>query len=80
MPDNSKPQLLHVKILVVPLEFVEDNKTGFILEANPEVIARKLDWLYYNKNDAKALGNNGLLVYRDKNISWDNVVQKLLED
>ena len=29
---------------------------------------------------AKELGQNGLEVYRDKNISWDNVVTKLLGD
>ena len=63
-----------------PLEFVEDEITGFIIEPNPEIIAQKLDWLYYNKNIAYKLGQKGLEVYKNKNISWDNVVHKLLED
>lgn len=63
-----------------PLEFIEDEQTGFIIEPNPEIIAQKLDWLYYNKNRASELGQRGLEVYKNKDISWDNVVHKLLED
>lgn len=61
-----------------PLEFVEDNKTGFILESDPKIIAKKIDWLYYNSDEAIKLGENGLTNYKDKNISWDNVVKTLL--
>ncbi len=61
-----------------PLEFVEDEKTGFILNPDPKDIAKKIDWLYLNKNEAKRLGENALIHYKNKNITWDNVVNKLL--
>ncbi len=63
-----------------PLEFVEDKVTGFITEPDPKQVAQKIDWLYNNQQKAKELGKNGLQSYRDKNISWENVVQKLLEN
>ncbi len=63
-----------------PLEFVVDNETGFIVEPDPKVVAQKIDWLYDNQQKAKELGENGLKSYHNKNISWDNVVQKLLEN
>jgi len=61
-----------------PLEFVENEKTGFVVDSDPKEIAKKIDWLYLNKNEAKKLGENGLRSYKNKNISWDNVVKKLL--
>ena len=62
------------------LEFVVDQETGSIVEPEPKQIAEKIDWLYENQQKAKKLGQNGLKAYRDKNISWDNVVAKLLGD
>lgn len=61
-----------------PLEFVLNDETGFILEANPKEIAKKLDWLYLNKDLAKEMGNKALKHYKSKNISWANVVNKIL--
>ena len=61
-----------------PLEFVEDKKTGFILKNDPKAIAKKIDWLYLNKKEAKKLGQNALQSYKNKNITWDSVVKKLL--
>jgi glycosyltransferase involved in cell wall biosynthesis len=63
-----------------PLEFVVDQETGSIVEPDPKQIAEKIDWLYGNRQKAKELGQNGLEAYRDKNISWDNVVTTLLGD
>ncbi len=63
-----------------PLEFVVDNETGFVLEPDPRQIAQIIDWLYDNQHKAKELGLNGLQVYCDLNISWDNVVTRLLEN
>ena len=63
-----------------PLEFVVDQKTGFIVEPEPEQIAEKMDWLYENPQKAKEFGQNGREAYRGKNISWDNVVVTLLGD
>jgi len=61
-----------------PLEFVKDKETGFIIEQNPKELAEKIDWLYYNKQKAKEMGKSGLYVYKNKNISWNNVVNTLL--
>lgn len=62
------------------LEFVYDGLNGFIVLPDPKVIAQKIDYLYYNKNRAKKMGQNSLEVYRQKNISWDNVIGNLLGD
>lgn len=61
-----------------PLEFVMDNETGFIVDANPESIAEKIDWLYWNKRLAKQMGMAGRERYLDMGISWDNVIGHLL--
>ena len=61
-----------------PLEFVVDKESGFIVEPDPRMIAQKIDWLYENQQKAKEFGENGLQNYKEKNISWDNVVRKLL--
>ncbi len=61
-----------------PLEFIEDGGSGFIAEPHPEALAEKIDLLYRNKNKAKEMGKYALESYRKKNISWDNVVNRLL--
>ncbi len=61
-----------------PLEFVLDHETGFIVEPDPKAIARKIDFLYYNKQKAREMGRQGKAAYSAKNISWDNVVETLL--
>lgn len=61
-----------------PLEFIQHEENGFILEPEAEQIAEVLDRLYLNKNKAKMMGEAGLERYRLSNINWDNVVEKLL--
>jgi len=60
------------------LEFVYDGLNGFVVAPDPQAIAQKIDYLYHNKNRAKQMGKNALEVYQQKNISWDNVIEKLL--
>ncbi len=62
------------------LEFVEDNYTGFITNPNPKELAQKIDWLYFNREKAKEMGKMGKELYLSKNISWEKVVKKLLEN
>ena len=62
------------------LEFIEDNYSGFITEPSPEDIAQKLDWFYENKSQTIEMGKNAKEAYLSKNISWNNVVQKLLQN
>ena len=61
-----------------PLEFVVDHESGFIVEPDPQKIAKKIDWLYERQHKAKEMGAKGLQHYKSKNISWDNVVHSLL--
>jgi glycosyltransferase involved in cell wall biosynthesis len=61
-----------------PLEFVRDQETGLIVEPNARSMAAALDSLWKNRTDAKSWGENGLDLYREMNISWKHVVQKLL--
>ncbi|MHB1646929.1 MAG: glycosyltransferase family 4 protein [bacterium] len=61
-----------------PLEFIEDKESGFIVKPEPEALAEKIDWLYYNKNKAKEMGKYAFESYKKKNINWDNVVSSLL--
>lgn len=57
------------------LEFVSHNENGLICSHNPKDIAEKINRLYENKENSKRLGLNGY--DRVKNITWDNVIDKL---
>ena len=61
-----------------PLEFVTDNYNGYVIEADAKEVAKKLDYLYENKDEAKRLGENGYKSLREKNINWDYVINSLL--
>jgi glycosyltransferase involved in cell wall biosynthesis len=61
-----------------PLEFINHNENGFVLDPDPEQIAEVLDKLYNDRALAKAMGMEGRDRYFKKNISWSNVVEKLL--
>jgi glycosyltransferase involved in cell wall biosynthesis len=61
-----------------PLEFVEHQVTGFVLDPNPQVIAKAIDQLYYDKQKSKSMGQAGYQKYLSANISWDNVIETLL--
>ncbi|CAL1240826.1 glycosyltransferase family 4 protein [Candidatus Methylocalor cossyra] len=61
-----------------PTEFVVPGQTGLVLPPEPEVIAEHIDRLYEDKAWAEQLGAAGRAHYQCLNITWDNVVQKLL--
>ena len=61
-----------------PLEFVLDGETGYITEPLPEAIAEAIDKLYMNKRRSIEMGNAGLQHYLNMNITWENVVGRLL--
>ena len=61
-----------------PLEFVEDDASGFVVEPDPQAIADRLDQLYEDRARARALGEAGYEAYRAKNVSWPTVVSRLL--
>lgn len=61
-----------------PVEFVVNGQTGWITEADPTEIAEKIDHLYEQQAIAKEMGSAGYDRYNALDISWANVVQKIL--
>jgi glycosyltransferase involved in cell wall biosynthesis len=61
-----------------PLEFVVDRETGLIADATPEALSAALDFVWENRDKAAALGRAGRDRYQSLNLSWSNVIQKLL--
>ncbi len=76
----SKKSVIVHKDAGGPLEFVEDDYNGYIIDADPGEIAKKIDFLYENKQEAKRLGKNGLQSLKDKHMDWDYVIDQLLSD
>jgi glycosyltransferase involved in cell wall biosynthesis len=61
-----------------PLEFVRDAETGLVAEPTPEALANAMDELWADRKRAQALGEAGREGYAKMNITWSEVVQKLL--
>src|SRR6185369_9809146 len=61
-----------------PLEFVVDRETGLIVDATPEALSAALDFVWENREEAAAWGRAGRDRYQSLNLSWSNVIQKLL--
>jgi glycosyltransferase involved in cell wall biosynthesis len=61
-----------------PLEFVQDDTTGLIVEPSPQAMARAMDRLWDDHGWAQALGEAGRKRYDNLNISWATVVERLL--
>jgi glycosyltransferase involved in cell wall biosynthesis len=61
-----------------PLEFVRHEQTGFIAKPTPEGLASAMDQLWSDRAQAKALGEAGREHYLALNISWSEVVERLL--
>lgn len=74
---SKKPVIVH-KDAGGPLEFVEDNVNGYVLDEDPKVVAEKIDIWMNNKMLAKETGVKGYESLLAKNISWDYVIQQLL--
>jgi glycosyltransferase involved in cell wall biosynthesis len=60
-----------------PLEFVEDGVTGLVVEPEPEAIADAIRRLAADTGLARRLGEAGDA--RARNITWDTVIEKLVE-
>jgi glycosyltransferase involved in cell wall biosynthesis len=61
-----------------PLEFVVNRETGLIAESTPESLAAAFDSVWENRSEAEAWGRAGRARYESLNLSWANVVRKLL--
>ncbi len=60
------------------LELIEDGVNGFVTEATPQALAIAIDQLYSHKTLAKKMGQAGKEKINTLNISWDNVVRRLV--
>jgi glycosyltransferase involved in cell wall biosynthesis len=74
---SSKP-LITCRDSGGPLEFVRHEETGLVAEPEPDALARALDKLWTNREQAKSWGEQGRTVYEQMNITWSNVVRRLL--
>jgi glycosyltransferase involved in cell wall biosynthesis len=60
-------------------EFIEHGQDGLIVEPDPRAIAAALDTLYSDKAATRAMGRRGREKVTAMNLSWQHVVEKLLE-
>jgi glycosyltransferase involved in cell wall biosynthesis len=75
---SGKPVITHTDSNG-PLEFVMNNSNGFVVEADPEAVAEKLDLLFENKWMAAEMGGKGRKLMKDLNIHWDHVIERLVK-
>jgi glycosyltransferase involved in cell wall biosynthesis len=59
-------------------EFVEHDREGLIVEPEPRAIAESLDSLYADRARARAMGGRGQEKLKAMNLSWDLVVESLI--
>jgi glycosyltransferase involved in cell wall biosynthesis len=61
-----------------PLEFVVDAETGFVTDPDPARVAEAIDELCVSRPRAARMGEAGRARYAALGITWDNVVESLL--
>jgi len=61
------------------LELIDDGINGLIVHPEPQAIAEAMDKLFYNKDMAKKMGRAGREKLISADISWDNVIEKLVK-
>jgi len=59
-------------------EFIEHGSEGFLVEPQPQAIAESLDSLYADRGRARVMGERGLEKLKGMNLTWQNVVEKLI--
>ena len=59
-------------------EFIEHGREGLIVEPEPRAIAESLDSLYDDRSRANAMGQRGHEKLKAMNLSWENVVESLI--
>lgn len=60
-----------------PLEFVDDDVTGFVAEPTAEALSQCFDRLWQDPDLAARMGAAGKAKYARLDIAWDNVVARL---
>ncbi|MDB9390551.1 glycosyltransferase family 4 protein [Microcystis aeruginosa] len=61
-----------------PLEFIRDRETGLIVEPTANALAAAMDELWENRSWAAKLGKSAGEYYKSLDITWSNVIKKLL--
>ncbi len=61
-----------------PLEFIEDGENGYILPTDAQQIAAIIDEMYVQRRKSREMGQYGLESYKNKQISWQNVIDQLI--
>lgn len=56
---------------------VKHEETGYVVEPDPQQIAKSIDQLYQEKSLARKLGQAGFDALIALHITWDNVIQRL---
>jgi len=59
-------------------EFIEHGHEGLVVEPDPRTIAESLDSLYAERESARAMGERGREKLQAMNLSWDHVVESLI--
>lgn len=62
-----------------PLEFIVPGVTGHVVPPEPEAIAQAIEHLMADAGRAADMGRNGRSHYETLGLSWQHVVQKLLD-
>jgi glycosyltransferase involved in cell wall biosynthesis len=62
-----------------PLEFINDEQTGFIAAPEPESVAEKIETLYAYRKKAAEMGRTGRENYEGKKIAWRHITSLLAE-
>lgn len=75
---SEKPVIVHHDA-GGPLEFIEDGRNGFVVEAEARKIAEKMDYLYENRDKAVDMGREGKQSLIGKRMDWDYVIEQLLK-
>lgn len=60
-------------------ELIETGKNGFLINATPQELAEKFDYLYENKFQAEKMGKRGMERILELGITWGNVVGRFTE-
>ncbi|SNZ11550.1 glycosyltransferase family 4 protein [Hydrogenobacter hydrogenophilus] len=63
-----------------PTEFIEDGITGFVVQPTPTDIAQAIDRLAQNPQMAMQMGERAYQKVLSMNLSWKQVVEKILEE
>ncbi len=60
-------------------ELIIHEKNGYLLEPDPQILAKTFDLLYDNKKIAEAMGQSCVQRINELDISWDHVIRRFTE-